>query len=310
VHRIYPVSVPMARLRFAAAMLAALVGLSSSSAQAAHAQDAECTYDDPDAPCALADGSVVSGYIRQQSGRSYFWFGVPERGTRAQIEITDLPADYDLYLFNSTDPDPTASSINEGTTPELIDIMLQDPGVYFVYVVSDPSRPFNADEPYTLTLKLVFPEPTPQVVATPTTPAPTPPDVNLMSVPPLVGRTGDASAGAVRDAGLVPTLLLADRFSERGTGTVAAQEPPAGTPVQPGSEVIIYVATGNVQIPSVLNRPEQEAEAILHEAGLQTNTVRRTSETIPPGVAIDTDPMSGTVVPSGTKVRVFISRGR
>jgi serine/threonine-protein kinase len=105
-------------------------------------------------------------------------------------------------------------------------------------------------------------------------------------------------------------VQLVDRFAERGAGTVAGQDPPAGTPLPPGSEVVIYVATGNVEIPSVLNRPEQEAESTLHEAGLQSDTARRPSETIPAGMAIYTDPTAGMIVPSGTKVRVFISQGR
>jgi hypothetical protein len=310
-HSILVATLNRARRRLPALAVVALLSLSTSLTQTARGQQADCAYEDRDAPCALSSGSVVSGYIREQGGRNYFWFGAPERDTRTHIELTDLPADYDLYLFSNTDRDPLAKSVNEGAAPELIDLTLQDAGVYYVYVVSDPSLPFSAEEPYSLALTLTFPKPTPEVVATPTlTPfIATPTPVALVSIPPVLGRTGDAAAGAIRDTGLVPVVRVADRFSEHGQGTVAAQDPPAGTLLQPGSVVVVFVATGNVQIPAVANQPELNAEAILHEAGLQSDTVRRASQTIPSGLTIDTDPTAGMVAPSGSRVRVFISQG-
>jgi hypothetical protein len=73
-----------------------LVGLLGPAV--ARAQDDCATYEDPDTPCALSDGSVIGGSIRVQGGRNYFWFGVPAPDMHVSIRLTDLAADYDPHL--------------------------------------------------------------------------------------------------------------------------------------------------------------------------------------------------------------------
>jgi hypothetical protein len=46
-----------------------------------------------------------------------------------------------------------AASMHEGMTPETIDQVLPA-GTYMLYVHVDPARPFDADNPYQLTLSL------------------------------------------------------------------------------------------------------------------------------------------------------------
>jgi hypothetical protein len=291
-------------------ILAAALVLSLALAPVGNAQDEECVPTDHESPCALADGAVVSEYISEQGGRNYFWFGVPEPGTHAHIELKDLPADYDLYLFGSIDPEPMAKSVNQDTTPEVIDVTLQDASVYYIYVVSDPSLPFDADDPYTLTLSLLRPAPTPApALATPTPALATVTPVFLNTVPPVLGRTSSASAQTIRDAGFSPVVRVVDQFSEHGPDTVAGQVPSAGTPLAAGGEVVLYVASGNVQVPSVVGRTVADAEAVLHAAGFRTDTIRRPSDTLALGTAIGTDPSANQVVPGGSEVRLFISQG-
>ena len=184
-------------------LLALLAGLQGPAVGRAQT---ECeTLDNPDAPCALSDGSVIGGYIGAQGGRNYFWFGVPVRDMHVSIRLTDLPADYDLYLFSdqAADPgQPIISSVTPGLDPEVIDAVLHDVGTYVVEVVDDPSIPNSPDVPYTLAFGLASPpavptpEPTPEPTPQPTpTPVPAP---SLVSVPgrcrPVAERRDAAAA--------------------------------------------------------------------------------------------------------------------
>ena len=121
------------------------------------------------------------------------------------VRLTDLPADYDLYLFSDqvADPgQPIISSVTPGIEPESIDAVLHDVGTYVIEVVDDPSIPNVRDVPYTLAFGLAAPpavptpEPTPEPTPVPTpTPVPAP---SLVSVPgrcrPVAEQRGAADA--------------------------------------------------------------------------------------------------------------------
>src|SRR5690349_8034572 len=108
----------------------------------------DCNVEDLTTPCALSDGMVVQNVIREQGGRNYYWFGVPVADSHLHVELVDLPADYDLYLFSDQSADPTqpfAQSANTDLTPELIDASLASQGTYLLEVISDPGQPFDGD---------------------------------------------------------------------------------------------------------------------------------------------------------------------
>jgi hypothetical protein len=289
-------------------LAAALIAASqSSSAQV----QADCDIDRLDAPCLLVSGMTVHGTIAESGGRNYYWFGVPRSGMHVRIDLVDLPADYDLYLFSdqSSDPSlPIAGSVNSDTTPEVIDRVLADQGTYLVEVVSDPSLPADPEQPYTLIFTLVSP-PTPTSTPEPPTPAPTVTPEPRTTVPPVLYHGGGAAAQEVRAAGLMPQVHMVDRFSPSGAGTVAAQDPPAGSVVPPGTAVDLFVASGDIEVPSVAGLSEQAAQELLQSSGLKTETQRISSGSVPAGQAIRSNPDARQVVPSGTTVVLLISRG-
>ena len=274
------------------------------------------TYASPDAPCALADGSVISASIGARGGRNYFWFGVPVPDMHVSIQLTDLPADYDLYLFSDqvADPEqPILSSITHGTAPEDIDAVLHDVGTYVVEVVDDPSIPNVPDVPYTLSFRLSpppaapTPEPTPEPTPLPT--APPVPAPSLVAVPAVVGQTPNNGARLMHDAGLVVDVADADAFSPAGPGTVATQDPQAGTRVAPGSTVKLGIASGRVAVPDVRGRSESEASAILRAAGFNIQTRRRPDDTVPSGTAVGTNPGAGSVLGAASSIELLVSQG-
>jgi hypothetical protein len=293
----------------AAALL--LLGAAILGGRAARLQ-VDCDIEDLNAPCPLADGDVVQGVIQQRGGRNYFWFGVPVSDMQLHVELTELPADYDLYVFSdqSLDPGtPFLQSANPEVEPEVVDAVLTEPGTYLLEVVSDPGRPFDPNQLYTLRFGLVAPPP-PTPVAEEPTPTPTVvPAPPRALVPPVLYRGQGAAAAEVRAAGLVPRATTVDQFSPGGPGTVAAQDPPAGSVVGPDSVVDIFVASGNIEVPAVAGLSEQAALEVLQRSGLKTDTRRTRSSSVPVGQAISTEPARGEVVQSGTTVAVFVSRG-
>ena len=108
------------------------------------------TCGDPTATyCRLAGDSTVGGYL-QAAGATNAYQVMLSDPTRLMVSLTDLPADYDLYLVDGTGA-IIGQSVNEGSTPESIDQVLA-PGTYIVYVHVDPARDFAPDDPYQLTL--------------------------------------------------------------------------------------------------------------------------------------------------------------
>jgi hypothetical protein len=67
-------------------------------------------------------------------------------------DLTELTADYDLYLSDGTGA-MLANSVQEGTAPEEVDTMLA-PGTYYLFVHSDPGRSFDGQNPYRLHLSV------------------------------------------------------------------------------------------------------------------------------------------------------------
>jgi hypothetical protein len=296
---------------YAAAAVWLIAGSVVGPTLVAGAQTADCDVEDLTAPCPLADGTTVQGTIRQQGGRNYYWFGAPVSAMHLRIDLVDLPADYDLYLFSDQSPDPTrpfSQSSALELAPEVIDLVLADAGTYLVEVVSDPGQPFDPLQPYTLVFGLVAP-PVPTPTPEPPAATPTPEPARVTSVPPLVSHGGGAAAAEVRAAGLQPRVRIVDRFSLGGEGTVAAQDPPAGTLVGPNTVVDILVASGNVEVPQVAGLSEQAAWNLLQASGFKIDTRRATSGSVARGQAMSVTPNPGQVIPSGASVVLFISQG-
>lgn len=296
-----------------AAYAAAAALLLAFAAGSAHGQQ-DCDVNDLNAPCPLADAMRVQGTIEQSGGRNYFWFGAPVPDMHLRIELTDLPADYDLYLFSDQSADPSqpyVQSVSPGLTPEVIDRDLPDAGTYLVEVVSDPNQPAAPGEPYTLVFGLqtpAAPTPTPEPPPPPPPPTATPEPTRVV-VPPVAYRPAAIAAEQMRNAGLVPQVQTADRYSPGGAGTVAAQDPPAGTAVQVGTTVRLVVASGDVAIPSVVGLSEQAATQQLREAGFAIDTRHAPNGSVPAGYVSEVRPGAGASLPAGATVIMIVSLG-
>jgi len=89
-----------------------------------------------------------------------------------------------------------------------------------------------------------------------------------------------------------------------------SQSPGSGTTVEAGSTVDVKVSAGTKMstVPFVLGDSRAEAEQKLADAGLDAEFQERASDEAKDTV-IETDPVAGTSVPSGSSVTVFVSTG-
>ncbi len=92
---------------------------------------------------------------------------------------------------------------------------------------------------------------------------------------------------------------------------VLDQDPDGGEEADEGSTVTLEVSRGpgNVLVPSVASRPQEQAINELQDAGLKVSTESRPSDDIDEGLAIGTTPRAGKSVTKGSRVTLLVSSG-
>jgi serine/threonine-protein kinase len=93
---------------------------------------------------------------------------------------------------------------------------------------------------------------------------------------------------------------------------VLSQDPAAGEDADEGSTVTLVVSGGPRQttVPQIIDVPQDEAEALLEDAGLEVGEVTPgASEDIDPGNVISSDPEPDTEVDRGSAVDLVVSTG-
>jgi serine/threonine-protein kinase len=102
------------------------------------------------------------------------------------------------------------------------------------------------------------------------------------------------------------------RPSNKREGRVLSQDPPGNEQADDGSTVTLVVSGGPRQttVPQIVDVPQDEAEALLEDAGLEVGDVTPgASDDIDPGNVITSDPEPGTEVDRGSSVDLVISSG-
>jgi len=127
----------------------------------AAASRAPCTEpnDTPETACPLGDGTTLAGVIPTPGGTRAYRFAVPDAGAHVVAQLTDLPADYDLYLVDASNA-IRGESVLDGAQPRVVDTLLPG-GTYYLYVHADPGRDVDPANPYQLSLAVSAPGPSP-----------------------------------------------------------------------------------------------------------------------------------------------------
>jgi len=132
-----------------------------------------------------------------------------------------------------------------------------------------------------------------------------------VEVPDVYGMSYDAGSDELKDLGL--EIVRAEETNDSvAAETIIGTSPEPGTRVDRGFTVTVTVSTGarKIDIPDVANLPQDQAGAMLTEAGLTVGTVYSVnSGTVPAGVVIDTNPKSPIQVARGTAIDLNVSNG-
>jgi eukaryotic-like serine/threonine-protein kinase len=128
-------------------------------------------------------------------------------------------------------------------------------------------------------------------------------------VPVVLGQTLPSARAALEAAGFKVDI---DRRSDQSPiDTVFRQVPSAGSKVDKGSTVTLFVSNGptTVKVPDVLGLAEQDALRRMRRAKLRPSGQRESSRRVPAGNVIRSDPGPRTEIERGSRVTLVVSSG-
>ena len=131
----------------------------------------------------------------------------------------------------------------------------------------------------------------------------------------LPSVAGAAYSAAQQQLAPLPVQLVrsdaSDDSGKIAKGDVLRTDPPAGSRVRRNQVVTVYVSTGPpiVQVPGVINDPQNQAGSVLSAAGFQVSFAQGYSDTVPAGRVISQSPAPQTSVAKFSTVTATISQG-
>jgi beta-lactam-binding protein with PASTA domain/predicted Ser/Thr protein kinase len=126
-----------------------------------------------------------------------------------------------------------------------------------------------------------------------------------VQVPSVVGLSRDDATKALQGAKLVVGKVT-EKDSPEKSGTVLEQTPPPGQTVDAGSKVDIVVASGDAQLPNVVNQDEATARNTLEQAGFTVSVKQQpTADPTKIGKVISQSP-NGSTARSGSTVTITV----
>lgn len=134
----------------------------------------------------------------------------------------------------------------------------------------------------------------------------------LVVVPNVVGLVQATAESTLAAATLYAGPITEAYDNTIPAGSVASQDPAAGTGVSAGSPVALVVSLGPapVTVPDVVGMTRVEAQTALSGVNLvEGDVTQQYSDTIPAGEVISQDPAAGTEVLPGTAVNLVVSLG-
>ena len=132
-----------------------------------------------------------------------------------------------------------------------------------------------------------------------------------VAVPDVVDLPQAEAEAAIEDAGLKVGAVTPGESDEIEEGNVISTDPPADTKVDRGSRIALVVSSGPtaVTVPNVRGQTEEDAIAILEDAGFEVDVVDTPSDTVDEGIVISQDPAEGSEATPGDTVTISVSTG-
>jgi eukaryotic-like serine/threonine-protein kinase len=132
-----------------------------------------------------------------------------------------------------------------------------------------------------------------------------------VQVPDVAGETLDDAQSRLADAGF-QYRVIQETSDSVDPGKVLRTDPAAGSLVEKGSEVKLYVSAGKEQvvIPDVSGLDQVDASNTLGAKSLSVERVFQPSDTVDAGKVIGTNPAAGQSVAKGQKIQLIVSSGK
>ena len=129
-------------------------------------------------------------------------------------------------------------------------------------------------------------------------------------MPNVLGMTRAEAELAIEEAYLVVGQVVNDFSDTVPAGRVLSQSPPGGDEIARGVTVSFVVSLGpKVIVPDVMGMTVAEAQAALSAAGLLSQIVEETDDTVTAGQLMRQEPAAGTAVALGSTVTLVVSAG-
>jgi eukaryotic-like serine/threonine-protein kinase len=98
-----------------------------------------------------------------------------------------------------------------------------------------------------------------------------------------------------------------DNKATKPKGTVTRTDPGPGTIAAKGATITVFHSTGLVEVPHVIVKSQQIAEATLQDAGFNVRTIHQETTDAAAGTTIDQIPEAGTKRERGTTVTIVVA---
>lgn len=146
----------------------------------------------------------------------------------------------------------------------------------------------------------------------------------MIPVEDVYGKTQEEAKSILEGQGLY-MFVVAEQKSDLPKGTVINQDPARGVAVTKGSTVNVIIAgtenadftnknddeqKKNVNVQGVVGKSEQDAAAILKNAGLKVSKSYQYSDNVEAGLVIAQNPGAGSSVTEGSTIALVVSQGK
>ena len=133
----------------------------------------------------------------------------------------------------------------------------------------------------------------------------------VVEIPDLEGFSVSQAKAALKEKGLEFAKAGEESSDDVDKGDITRTDPEAGTKVEPGSTVQVYISpgTGDISVPSVIGDSEEEAKATLEAAGFDVETRSDYSDSVEKGKVMIQTPEADTKGKEGDTVTITISLG-
>ncbi|MBS1869797.1 MAG: Stk1 family PASTA domain-containing Ser/Thr kinase [Actinobacteria bacterium] len=131
-----------------------------------------------------------------------------------------------------------------------------------------------------------------------------------VQVPSVDGLRQREATAALSDAGLAVDRVVHQDDDTVPRGQVIKTSPAAGTTVDRGSNVTLFVSNGPqpVKVPNVVNLTKQAAQQTLGDQGFQVVVTEQGSDAADPGTVLRQEPAAGTELDPGSTVTIVVAR--